>query len=143
NRLVEYAPDGSGPLTTFGDRTGDPTFNWPMALAFDPQGNFYIADTANSKIQSFTSSLVFRGAHGGTGSTADKLRRPEGVAFDAFSNRVLIADTQNNRLVSIDPATGNLLGVLPPSKGLQAGQVSLPGGIAAIPTGGFWVADSA
>jgi len=140
--LREFLADGTF-IRTFG-KLGSATgsFNWPTALAFDASGNMYVADSSNNRIQSFTPTLAFRWAYGSGGSGTANLRRPSGITFDPVGGRVLVADTVNARIVSLDPATGARFGILPITKGSQPGQVAAPEDVAVDAAGHVWVADT-
>jgi len=80
--------------------------NSPHALAFDSQGNLYIADTLNHSIRRVDRSGVVTtvagtGEPGNSGDggpgTAARLNSPAGVAI-GFGDAVYIADTGNNRV---------------------------------------------
>lgn len=63
--------------------------NSPHALAFDSQGNLYIADTLNHSIRRVDRQGVI--------TTAARLNSPAGVAI-GFGDTIYIADTGNNRV---------------------------------------------
>jgi hypothetical protein len=77
----------------------------PYALAFDPQGHLYIADSGNNRIREVIagtiSTVVGTGTQGyaGDGGPAAQaeMYAPAGLAFDPAGN-LYIADTQNNRV---------------------------------------------
>jgi len=80
--------------------------NSPHALAFDSQGNLYIADTLNHSIRRVDRSGVITtvagtGEPGNSGDrgpgTAARLNSPAGVAI-GFGDTLYIADTGNNRI---------------------------------------------
>ena len=88
-------------------------FNNALDLAVDAQGNLFIADAGNNRIRRVDAatqiittfagdgSLSFCGDGGPAASAC--LFQPFGVALDAGGN-VLVADTHNNRIRSIDAA---------------------------------------
>ncbi len=80
--------------------------NSPHALAFDSQGNLYIADTLNHSIrrvdrQGVITTVAGTGESGNSGdggpATAARLNSPAGVAI-GFGDTIYIADTGNNRV---------------------------------------------
>lgn len=80
--------------------------NSPHALAFDSQGNLYIADTLNHSIrrvdrQGVIATVAGTGESGNSGdggpATAARLNSPAGVAI-GFGDTIYIADTGNNRV---------------------------------------------
>lgn len=88
-------------------------FDHPTSLAFDSQGNLYVADTGNHAIRRMApshlvSTMIGIGAPGhrnGVG-TAAMLSSPGGIAFDP-SGLLYIADTGNNliRVATTTPPT--------------------------------------
>jgi len=82
---------------TFG--TGDDQFNTPVGVAVDAQGNVYVADSNNHRIQKFTSNgdyVTQWGSHGtGDGQFGDS--SPAGIAVDLAGN-VFLTDTDNQRV---------------------------------------------
>lgn len=142
SNLKEFLPDGTF-VRTFGQQGGATgSFNWPLAIAFDPGGNMYVADGNNNRIQSFSPSLSFRWTYGSGGSGLSNLRRPSGLTFDPVGVRILVADTANARIVALSPATGARLSILPATRGSGPGQLSGPEDVAVDAAGHIWVADT-
>jgi tripartite motif-containing protein 71 len=143
NRLQEYsiAADGTATLLHVMGGTqgkGNGQFYWPMSISFDTAGNMYVADTFNNRVQSFDANRNFRWAYGTVGTGLNNIKKPNGVAYDSIGNRVLVVDTLNKRVVSLDPTTGARLGIPISASGLLT-----PSGVAASPAdGNIWVADS-
>ena len=78
---------------------GNGTFKSPAGIAVDQEGNVYVADTANNRIQVFSSNGTFISKWGGYGQDCtETLRFPEGIAVDQEGN-VYVADTANNRIL--------------------------------------------
>ena len=137
------------------------TFSSPSALALDPAGNVYIADTGNQRIRMITtgdghiSTIAGTGTGGfsGDGGLAAgaslNLSWPTGLAVD-FGNHLLISDTSNNRIRSIDLGTGLISTVVGNGNkgfggdGTLATLASLngPGGISFDSQGNLYIADS-
>jgi DNA-binding beta-propeller fold protein YncE len=80
----------------YGTRAG--LLSWPAGIAVDQEGNVYVADTGNNRIQLFSSNGTFISRWGGYGSDNGTLRSPEGIAVDSSSGNVYVADTDNNRI---------------------------------------------
>src|SRR5216683_2302076 len=89
--------------------------NLPTALAFDPAGNLYIADTQNHRIRKIAATtgnittIAGNGTQGFSGdagpATSASIDSPTGLSVDTSSN-VYLADTDNHRIRRIDATTG-------------------------------------
>ena len=117
----------TNPVTGAGGYSGDggpatqAELNSPRAVAFDPAGNLYIADTGNNglrQVAAVNGAITARSTiatFAGTGTPGDSgdgaaatlatLNAPSGIAVDAAGN-VLIADTANSAIRKVSPATG-------------------------------------
>ncbi|MBX7218959.1 MAG: SMP-30/gluconolactonase/LRE family protein [Blastocatellia bacterium] len=104
----------AGGIPAVGDnRKGTEVALTPSSLAFDAQGNLYIADAEMDRVRRFdpvsgtTMTIAGNGARGDSGdgslSFAARLNGPTAVALDGAGN-LLIADTQNYivRRVAVD-----------------------------------------
>ncbi len=87
----------------------------PFGVAADSLGNFYIADTYNSRIRKVNANGIITTVagngsttYGGDGGLATNaaLYHPNGVAVDSLGN-LFIADTGNNRIRRVD-TNGNI-----------------------------------
>jgi DNA-binding beta-propeller fold protein YncE len=92
--------------------------NYPMDVAFDRNGNLWVADIGNSRVVAFeppfhngmTASLVIGQPDFLSrwfNIARNRLDGPYGIAFDGFGN-LWVADSGNNRVLEFDPpfATG-------------------------------------
>ena len=86
----------------------------PSALAFDGQGNLYIADTGNHVVREISASAAatvvagtgVQGSAGDNGpAAAAELDSPAGLAVDAAGN-IYIADSHSHRIRQIAAGTG-------------------------------------
>ena len=85
-------------------------FYGPRSIAFDAQGNAYVADLGNNVIRKITaagvvSTFAGNGTYGyvdGSGAVVE-FRSPSGLAVDASGN-VYVADRDNNLIREITPA---------------------------------------
>ena len=128
---IRMVATGTGTITTvagtgtggFSGDSGVPTaaeLNGPGGLAFDHNGNLYVADGANNRIREITPNAGViatgtittvaggnNGAYNGDGiaATTAYLNYPYGVAVDASGN-IYIADTENHRIRKITKSTG-------------------------------------
>ncbi|HEX9990971.1 MAG TPA: flippase activity-associated protein Agl23 [Chloroflexia bacterium] len=92
-------------------------FNLPRTITTDAQGNFYVVDTANMRIQKFDSTGKFvaiigsgRGEGEGQFKPYDETATgtgPGGIAADKAGN-IYVADTWNHRIQKFD-ATGKFV----------------------------------
>ncbi len=76
-------------------------FHSPYGATVDSFGDVYVADTANHRIQKFSSSGELIWSLGSKGTGAKQFNRPTSVAVDAFS-RLYVADYYNNRVQVFD-----------------------------------------
>lgn len=114
----------------------------PMALAFDPAGNLYIADAKYSRIIKVSSLEIAEGASAGEGSvigTGSYALGPgvPGVAVDA-AETVYIADPANHRIVQVTAAGAASLLVL---AGITP-VLSSPQGVSVDGMGNVYIADT-
>ena len=88
-------------LTTPGD------FSKPAGVAVDHEGNVYVADTWNDRIEIFDADGQFISAFGKSGDGPGYLARPKGVAIDS-DNNIWVADGMQDR-VQVFNREGQLL----------------------------------
>jgi predicted membrane-bound mannosyltransferase/DNA-binding beta-propeller fold protein YncE len=86
-------------LGQYGSELGD--FNEPAGLAVDSQGNLYVTEIANDRVQKFDSEGNVLAEVGGEGDGNGSFNEPWGVATDADGN-VYVADTFNHRIQVFD-----------------------------------------
>jgi tripartite motif-containing protein 71 len=82
-------------------------FNFPFGMAVAPNGNVYVADSDNNRIQELTSAGVYVTQWSYAGSDVGNMGHPEGVAVDSSGN-VYVVDTDHNRVEEFT-ADGQLL----------------------------------
>jgi DNA-binding beta-propeller fold protein YncE len=88
SRLTDWGSEGTGP--------GE--FRSPSGVALDKDGNVFVADTGNNRIQKFTKDGKYITQIGnGVGSADGQLNAPQGVAVDK-DGYVYVVDTGNNRI---------------------------------------------
>lgn len=118
----------------------------PAGLAVSTEGEVWIADCGNNRIQHFdhdhkVGQIVPRVFAGATaGKLVGKMSRPTALHVDE-QGRVYVADTGNSRVqVNTTGAIGGWTVLLP--KGTGPGTVKAPEGVAVSDTGAVFVADS-
>src|SRR3954469_21082281 len=119
------------------------------ALADDPLGGVFVADTANDRVQGFDADGHQTSAWGVAGRGPGYVTRPGGVAV-GDDGRVYVADMLDNRVELLNAVAASAgqwgyvaasSGFAPPAAG--AGQFDAPAGVAYDPaTGHVWVADT-
>ena len=80
--------------------TDNDQFNGPRDVAFDSNGNIYVADTNNHRVQIYDSNhnyLSTIGITGVSGSDYTHLNRPQAVAIDS-TGTIYIGDSDNDRI---------------------------------------------
>ena len=137
-RAVRSAPCGTF-LAKFGSQgSGEGQFVDPEAVAVDRNGNVFVADSGNHRIEKFTRSGIFLLQWGSMGSAEGQFFDPEAVAVDQNGN-VFVADSGNHR---IEKFTGSGIFLLQwGSMGSAEGQFHTPDGLAVDPDGNVFVAD--
>lgn len=126
-----------------GTATGG-NFNQPWGIATGPDGNIYVADTWNHRVQVFTPEGEFVRAWGQLGQldaagNPTDFWGPRDVAVDS-EGLVYVADTGNKR-IRVYTAEGDWLRDIG-SGGSAAGQLNEPVGLAISSDGRLFVADT-
>ena len=129
----------------------------PSAIAYDAQGNLYIAETGGNVIRKVDAAGVITtiagtGTQGFSGdggpAVAARLDSPEGLALDA-NDHLYIADTHNQRIRRVDLATGLIATVAGSGAGFAgdggaatAARLDLPTALAVDAAGNLYIADT-
>ncbi|MBE7469117.1 MAG: TIGR03663 family protein [Anaerolineales bacterium] len=86
-----------------GDPQSEPGKFWgPRDLAVDAEGNVYVTDTGNKRVQKFNAAGQFIAAWGGAGIIPGAFEEPVGIDIDKEGN-IYVADTWNRRVQKFDP----------------------------------------
>ncbi|WP_084783871.1 S-layer homology domain-containing protein [Paenibacillus sp. FJAT-26967] len=125
----------------YGSELGE--FDTPKGLAADSDGNLYVADIGNHRIQKLTAATGTWSAWGTNGSGLGEFKYPNGVAVDRDGN-VYVADSQNNRIQKLTAATDvwTAWGKSGGGSGNGLGEFNYPEGVAVDNIGNVYVADS-
>jgi DNA-binding beta-propeller fold protein YncE len=77
---------------------GNAQFQYPAGLAFDANGDIYVADWGNSRIQKFTDGGTFLSTWGSFGAGDGQFWGPLDVAIDKSEGTIYVADANNDRI---------------------------------------------
>jgi len=137
-RAVRSLPCGTF-LATFGSQGGGGgQFFDPEAVAVDRNGNVFVADSGNHRIEKFSDSGDFLLQWGSMGEATGQFQTPDGLAVDAAGS-VYVADLNNNRIQKFDN-NGTFVTTWGEA-GSGDGQFSGPVGVAIDAQGNVLVAD--
>jgi len=130
---------GFGDVTT-GNAPGG-TFNQPWGIAVDKDGNVYVADLWNHRIQKFSPDGEFLLMWGkfGQAESPDAFWGPRDVAVNS-QDQIMVTDTGNKRVVIFEP-DGTYVDQFG-SVGMEPGQLDEPVGIAVDENDLVYVADT-
>ena len=111
DQVEVFSPTGTTLAIDGTNGTADGDFSFPQGIAFAPNGDLYVSDTGNDRIQEFTvnsnGTLNFVASFGtaGSGSSAKagELNQPTEIAV-ASDGTLWVADTLNNRIQSMSPS---------------------------------------
>lgn len=108
--------------------TGDGQFNLPKDAEIGPDGQLYVVDSANFRIQVFEQDGTFLRTFGGIGSRSGQFSRPKGIALDP-EGRVYVADAAFGNFQIFTPEGELLLFIGDRSETGGPGLYMLPAGI--------------
>jgi streptogramin lyase len=112
----------------------------PWGTAVNAEGAVLVADSANNRIEKFSSEGIYVSSFGSLGSGSGQLKEPQGIALDASGN-IWVADTGNNRIEEFSSAGAFVKTV--GSLGTESGKLKAPAALAFDPKGNLWVTDTA
>lgn len=129
-------PEVLAPVAVWGHAgSGRGEFNEPRGLATDPQGNLFIADTKNHRIQKLSPSGEVLAVWGENGDQPGQFKDPHGIAV-GVDGSVYVADTWNHRVQKFDN-NGKFIKAWQPEPGFWG-----PRGIAVNKEGLVYVTDT-
>ena len=141
---AQFGADGITVAGGNGGGSGANQFSNPIGIAIDGQGNLYITDYFNYRVQKWApgaSEGVTVAGGNGAGSAANQLYSPTGIAVDDQGN-VYIADSYNNRVQKWAPDASEGITVAGGNgDGSAVNQLSYPSGIAIDGQGNLYIAD--
>ena len=104
-------------------------FTFPTNLALDVEGNLYVTDTGNFRVQKFTADGELLGHFGAVGDRPGSFSRPKGVAVDS-AGRIYVVDAAFENVQIFDKDFRLLLGFGGP--GVEPGNLYLPADVAIL-----------
>jgi len=108
HRVVIFDARSGEHIKTFGVRgTGDGEFNMPLQATVNRDGNLYIVDSANFRVQIFDADGNFKSSFGEVGRRMGQFSRPKGIADDPEGN-IYVTDAAFSN-VQIFTSDGDLL----------------------------------
>src|SRR6266545_2404278 len=128
-------PTASGVWQVFAEQQ----FVSPLGMAVDRDGNLFVGDTGNDRVQKLSPIGQTIAVWGRAGAGPGEFRQPYGVALDGEGS-VYIADHWNNRIQKVSP--GGVVVAQWGSYGWTAGQFNNPRAVAVDSHGDVFVADS-
>jgi tripartite motif-containing protein 71 len=136
--VSKWGKPGRGASLLHGGEFASPMYG----LAIDQQGNLFVVDNGNNRVQKFDNAGNFIILWGSFGSANANFHNPTGIACDAKGD-VYVVDTNNHRVQKFDGKLGGYLMKFG-SRGNAEGQFSSPWGIAVDRVRGYiYVVDSA
>lgn len=119
--------------------SGTGQFSFPHGVALETDGDVYVVDTANNRVQKFTAGGIYLKQWGTAGDGQGQFNEPWWLALDGQGN-VYVSDSHNHRIQKFtrDGAYITQWG----TAGGATGQFQYPSGIAVDPEGNVFVADS-
>lgn len=126
-------------------------FNLPYGITTDAQGNLWVADGFNGRVQSFDGNGNYRSSFGSVGTAPGQFLVVTSVNVDANGNLLVTSTSSdpqdgtladaNNQWVSHFTSTGGFISRWGGAWGEMAGQFRLPFGAVAGPNNRIFVAD--
>jgi DNA-binding beta-propeller fold protein YncE len=118
--------------------SGNGQFSEPSSLAADAEGNLWVTDYLNDRVQKFNSKGEYLSQFGSFGTGNGQFNLPEAIAIDKESN-LWVVDRSNYRVQKFN-SKGEYLSQFG-SFGTGNGQLNAPSGIAIDTEGNLWVTD--
>ncbi len=113
--------------------SGSGQFKEPDGVAVDSEGNMWVADSQNNRVEKLSSSGGFVGSY-----TPDSMSQPIALNVSPVTGYVYVSNTGHNRIDELSP-TGALITSFGSS---GPGQLNAPDSLAFDTNGDVWVADT-
>ncbi|HTZ62759.1 MAG TPA: 6-bladed beta-propeller [Solirubrobacteraceae bacterium] len=138
--VVGGAPAALIYTSQFGSEgTGPGQFAYPGGVAIEPNGDLWVSDGYNGRLEEFNKEGAYLRQVGSQGDGAGQFDYPTGLAVDSQGN-LWVADTDNERVVELNDE-GEYLKTIGDESG--AGKLVRPDGVALDGEGDVWVTDYA
>ncbi|HEV2975127.1 MAG TPA: SMP-30/gluconolactonase/LRE family protein [Solirubrobacteraceae bacterium] len=117
--------------------SGNGQLSTPINTAIDGEGNIWVTDCGNDRVEKFSAKGSFIAAYGKEGSGEDQYHCPGGIDINQSTGNVYVADTYGARIEELSSS-----GSFVRSFGTEgAGKVMKPGSIKLDSAGDMWVPD--
>jgi len=143
--MVLSSADGHLVNTIGGRGTDDGKFNFPLDVDLDEEGNLYVLDSMNARVQVFSPEGSYLREFGERGTALGSFQLPKNIAVGPHGN-VYVTDSLAHRVVVFDLEGHHLLTLGGMSyvsdEGVTPGGFYLPSGIDVDDTEAIWVVDT-
>ncbi len=141
-RVTKFSPDGSflatsGKLLESGAELGE--FDSPFSVTLARDGDLYVCDRSNHRVQILDSNLVSRRAFGTFGKGNCEFRHPLDLAFDSRGN-VYVVDCSNFCIKVFTPGFGKFIRRIG-KEGIEVGDFQAPSSICIDSSDNVYVTD--
>ncbi len=116
--------------------TGEGQFDDPSSIAVAPNGDIYVTDTGNNRVEVFNSKGEFKSQFGKSGSGNSEFSQPRGITVSSNGD-VFVADMGNHRVQEF--RTNNEYITAFGKKGSEPGEFEHDNAIALNPSGNAYV----
>jgi DNA-binding beta-propeller fold protein YncE len=141
HRIQVFDSESGENVATYGERGTKPgEFNIPVMLDIDDDGNLYVVDSGNFRVQKFTQDGEYISSFGSVGRRLGQFARPKGVAVDSQMNTYVI-DTAFGNFQIFNKDAKLLMFVGDRSQLTMPTKYMLPAGIAVDEAGKVYVVD--
>lgn len=139
-RLQKFAPGGTNVLFSIGEPGAGPRqFNRAEGLGINEEGQVFVADSCNHRIQIFSADGEFLREYGRAGSLPGEMSYPYDIRIDA-DGRQIVCEFGNSRIQVFD-SEDEVVEIIGEA-GSEPGRFSNPWSIALDSKGNLIVADS-
>jgi DNA-binding beta-propeller fold protein YncE len=135
-------PSGWAPTPTYATYFGSEgalggQFKGPVSIATDAEGDIWVSDNGNNRVEEFSSEHVFIRSVGSKGTGEGQFEAPWGVAVNAKAGLLYISDQGNHR-IDVFGTSGRYVTSFGAGKGPAFGTLA---GVAVDESGNVWVCD--